>query len=151
MCNNGELCCLLLTLSSQVKRNRPIILSSLVSENEQQAAVGAAAHNEQFNKTTSPLSNYCRGGFYTLKKQLRDFHHTVCVHCVILSSRLCEKKSFISSCLLRDLVFTRWIKVPPRSESARRLLKTAERLLVENSSNIAIGVLSCLETSRMLC
>ena len=47
VCNNGELCCLLLTLRSQVKRTRPIILSSLVSENEQRAAVGAAAHNVQ--------------------------------------------------------------------------------------------------------
>lgn len=55
VCNNGELCFPLLTLS-QVKCNRLIILNSLVSENEQQATVGAAAHNEQFNKTHSPTS-----------------------------------------------------------------------------------------------
>lgn len=146
----GELCCLLLSLSSQVKHNRPIILSLLVSENEQQVQLQLIMNISI--SSTSLLSHYFRGGCYALKKQFKkDFYRTVCVHCVILSSRRCEKKSFISSCLLKDLVLTRWIKVPPRSKLPRRLLKMAEHLPGGNFSSVEIGGSVCLETSRTLC
>lgn len=127
-----ELCWLLLTLSSQVKCNRPNILSLLVSENETQAAVGSCASI----RITSPHSNYCRGGSYTLK---RLSPYSLCPLCY-LKQQTGEKKSFISSCLPKDLVLTRWIKVPPRSKLARYSLKTACLLppftMVENSSNV---------------
>lgn len=93
------------------------------------------------------ISNYCRGVFFFTHSRSNsdaDLYHTVRVHCVILSSTLCEKKSFISSCLLKDLVLTHWTSVAS-VHSGTKFLQCSKRW-VELSRHIQNALLN-----RSLC
>uniref|UniRef100_A0A672F6S8 Protein tyrosine phosphatase receptor type N2 n=1 Tax=Salarias fasciatus TaxID=181472 RepID=A0A672F6S8_SALFA len=93
-CNNGELFGPLLTLTSQVgkkrkkKRNRPIIWSSLVSGNEQRAAVEAALSLTPWFLST------------------RFKQETFIIHTLTHTHTHKKKKSLVSSCLLKDVLLT---------------------------------------------